>query len=103
MQPETKQKWLDALRSGKYKQTRDCLKNNDGYCCLGVLCYVVGLKPVDLNFGNGFIFPNGQHRSSTISHNFEDIPSNIEDDLIDMNDHKGNNFNQIADYIEKAL
>lgn len=32
------QEWIDVLRSGKYKQTRDTLRDQDGYCCLGVAC-----------------------------------------------------------------
>lgn len=38
MNPEWKSKWIEALRSGEYPQTHDCLKDNIGYCCLGVLC-----------------------------------------------------------------
>lgn len=38
MNPEVKQLWLDALRSGEYKQGRNVLRDkNDNYCCLGVL------------------------------------------------------------------
>ena len=33
-------KWARALRSGKYAQTRGKLKDNSGYCCLGVACDV---------------------------------------------------------------
>lgn len=36
------QKWVKALRSGKYKQTKSELKDNNGYCCLGVLCEISG-------------------------------------------------------------
>jgi hypothetical protein len=43
MNPELKQKWLAALRSGEYKQARGYLKTEFGYCCLGVLCDVSGL------------------------------------------------------------
>lgn len=47
--PEVKTKWVKALRSKKYKQTDGVLKNEDGYCCLGVLCDVyrkdLKLKP----------------------------------------------------------
>src|SRR5688572_27057198 len=32
--------WVPALRSGKYKQGKSCLKSSVGYCCLGVLCDV---------------------------------------------------------------
>jgi hypothetical protein len=39
MKPHIKAKWLEALRSGEYKQGRDCLHNtsDDTFCCLGVL------------------------------------------------------------------
>lgn len=35
-------KWVNALRSGKYTQTQNCLYDGEGYCCLGVLCDVLG-------------------------------------------------------------
>jgi hypothetical protein len=39
MNPEIKLKWIEALRSGKYKQGMDKLHGNSGeFCCLGVLC-----------------------------------------------------------------
>ena len=38
MNQEIKAKWLNALRSGEYKQTDDQLRDSQGYCCLGVLC-----------------------------------------------------------------
>jgi hypothetical protein len=39
MNQEVKAKWLAALRSGEYKQSRGLLRNFvDRYCCLGVLC-----------------------------------------------------------------
>lgn len=46
MKKEVKDKWIKALRSGKYKQTRGRLHNQNGggYCCLGVLCEVTGLE-----------------------------------------------------------
>lgn len=38
MNPEVKQKWIAALRSGKYEQGSEKLRSVSGYCCLGVLC-----------------------------------------------------------------
>lgn len=38
MDKEVKQKWIDALRSGKYQQIKGALKSENGFCCLGVLC-----------------------------------------------------------------
>lgn len=48
MNSEVKKKWIEALRSRKYKQGHQMLKQvNNGeekYCCLGVLCDIVGIK-----------------------------------------------------------
>lgn len=38
MDANIKKRWVQALRSGKYNQTREELVNQDGFCCLGVLC-----------------------------------------------------------------
>lgn len=38
MNPEVKEQWLRALRSGEYEQGRRYLNNNGKFCCLGVLC-----------------------------------------------------------------
>lgn len=38
MNPEIKARWVAALRSGDYQQTRYNLRNGNGFCCLGVLC-----------------------------------------------------------------
>lgn len=41
MNKEAKEKWIEALRSGKYKQGKSCLMGTDNaYCCLGVLVRV---------------------------------------------------------------
>jgi len=44
MPEETMKKWLEALRSGEYKQGRRFLKTEEGYCCLGVLQDVLDEK-----------------------------------------------------------
>jgi hypothetical protein len=42
MKPEIKEKWLAALKSGKYVQGQGVLQGKSGnaftHCCLGVLC-----------------------------------------------------------------
>lgn len=40
-------KWIKALRSGKYKQAKGQFQKEDGYCCLGVACRVI--NKTDLN------------------------------------------------------
>lgn len=107
MNAEVKQKWIDALRSGKYNQTKGCLHDNTGYCCLGVLCDVV--DPNGWDKGDGF--------RETIWNYKEEVddlllpPTLVEDldidedapvELSDMNDN-GTPFAEIADYIDKNL
>jgi hypothetical protein len=45
MKAELKKRWVEALRSGWYRQGRGCLRRNnkgaDEHCCLGVLCDLV--------------------------------------------------------------
>lgn len=42
MDATIKQQWVDALRSGKYRQARGRLRDDgDAMCCLGVLCDIV--------------------------------------------------------------
>jgi hypothetical protein len=37
--PEIRQQWVSALRSGDYAQGRNALRSGDDkFCCLGVLC-----------------------------------------------------------------
>ena len=43
MNKELKQKWINALRSDKYHQCIEKLKNQTGFSVLGVLCDVSGL------------------------------------------------------------
>jgi hypothetical protein len=39
---ENIQKWVEALRSGKYVQATGALHMGDGFCCLGVACEISG-------------------------------------------------------------
>ena len=49
MKPVTKQDWIDALRSGEFKQCTGALAKQDpeagttSYCCLGVLATIAGV------------------------------------------------------------
>lgn len=37
MNPQVKEMWVNALRSGDYNQTQGKLRTPGGFCCLGVL------------------------------------------------------------------
>jgi hypothetical protein len=40
---EHRRLWVEALRSGKYRQAIGDLRSDDGFCCLGVGCDISGL------------------------------------------------------------
>lgn len=40
MNKEIADKWIAALESGEFDQTSGFLMNENGYCCLGVLCQI---------------------------------------------------------------
>lgn len=110
--------WVQALRSGKYRQGRGALNSKNGMCCLGVACEVYQSVVGDLNVeeidpggesdpnvrydGEDFYLPEkvqtwlglatkqGQHNNPDYSHH---------DGLAYFND-KGSTFDQIADIIE---
>lgn len=119
MNKEIKAKWIEALRSGKYAQTTDgVLFDGEAYCCLGVLCDVLGLKP-DYNEERGrwYFHHNGLRDYEVLPEPLAeelglticgDLPNKVEfegherGDLAHLND-KGADFNFIADVIEKQL
>lgn len=56
MNREIKAQWLSALRSGKYKKTKNRLKSETGFCCLGVLCDITNPKGWKKGWGNSHNF-----------------------------------------------
>jgi hypothetical protein len=101
MTPELKATWIEALRSGKYKQGREYLYRSNGeFCCLGVLCDV--LDPTDWRKSEVTDTAFTYRRSSSWA------PASVIDELdqgklIAMNDDQLASFDEIADYIEYYL
>jgi hypothetical protein len=119
---DIKAKWLEALRSGRYKQGRTYLRNADNeFCCLGVLCDIidptrwellsqgkaykwddeVGVLPVSLREKWGMnknisISPMEIPRTPTCA--WESVSC-----LTECNDYARFDFNEIASIIEKDL
>jgi len=46
MNKRIKERWLKALRSGKYPQGRNRLRQDNKYCCLGVLCEIAAQSKI---------------------------------------------------------
>lgn len=56
MRQDIKEQWVNALRSGVFRQGRRYLAKDGGYCCLGVLCelaYRDGVVTERVEFGDG--------------------------------------------------
>lgn len=103
MNSEIKKKWVEALRSGLYKQGTGRLRCNDNYCCLGVLCDITDKskwRMTEYNFYYGSQFCHSAYPSETKK--FGLSKSEVEH-LIYLNDAENRDFNQIANYIEENL
>ena len=107
-------KWIDALRSGKYTQTRGFMRTPEGFDPMGVLLDIIDSE----GWGEPFIpdsdWPSGRAYVPFKYHGgiytFQ-LPYEIADDLgfydsdvfkiIELNDKRGMDFEQIADYLER--
>lgn len=106
---KVKEKWVKALRSGKYKQGQNCLWNGGRgdaaeYCCLGV---AKAIKLCKKSKANGFdeetkkfIFSSEDYPNYFVSSRF--LAPELQSKLANMND-EGSNFEDIATWIEKNL
>lgn len=116
MNPIVKQKWVDALRSGVYKQGLKRLRDgsvNGGhepyYCCLGVLVDLY-CKEHATTFGRVCeygreVLPLAVQQWAGLSENDIDAPNPLVEDraLAEWNDVQRADFNKIADLIERNL
>ena len=57
-------KWTNALRSGEFKQTKNRLQDENGYCCLGVACKLF-IPKNKLELENGFIYGKMPHEQES--------------------------------------
>lgn len=109
-----KRKWIAALRSGKFKQGENYLKNNPSgneneYCCLGVACEILGLKNIDKKqfISRGIELKGISKVPKVIVGDMDD--NKVVKQLAFMNDGKSDeglgkkSFEQIANWIEKNL
>jgi hypothetical protein len=119
MNPDVKAKWLEALRSGKYRQGGGFLKINgkngaeDRFCCLGVLCELAVEAGVTERLSEGYETRYGVSGDDT---NTAVLPGHVRqwagldshagsygngDRSLTGDNDGGVPFNDIADIIEK--
>ncbi len=117
MDSRVKHLWLDALRSGEYKQGKGSLRDTDdngehSYCCLGVLCDLYSKETGTKWTGGNFMHGRTSFPSSEVAEwagmdanercgEFGDIYTEDYADLTAMNDAGGSTFAEIADVIER--
>ena len=112
MNQDIKDKWINALRSGEYRQGTGALKNSDAFCCLGVLCDLhakeTGTRWVDYAeegwlsdyLDDDLALPNEVIEWAGLK---GQDPVICSDFISTYNDNKGYSFNRLADLIEKHL
>lgn len=101
MKPEIAEMWVNALRSGDYKQVRGTLYDGHGFCALGVLYDLVKTEGVK------WCCPPGAHAYLVDLHG-RNVSSELaaiagytgDNDIIDRNDRQEQSFSEIADVIE---
>jgi hypothetical protein len=110
MDAETKKLWVEALRSGKYKQGRYYLQsirdNESLFCVNGVLCDIVDPE--------GWELPCDHYKNKVVEHGNDicivprEIAAKAHIDYttlqaISIMNDQGTTFPHIADYIEANL
>ena len=96
MDAKLKSKWIEALRSGKYKQAKERLyKGRNQYCCLGVLGRCMGKSAAAMR---SYLELNEIIDDDHMPFGFE-----AEGILVRMNDTEGKTFPEIADWIEANI
>jgi hypothetical protein len=108
MKPEIKKLWVEALRSGKYKQAKEALRtdNKKAHCCLGVLCeiYVTESHGI-VDWLDAAVLPEDVAKWAGLDGNFdpECVMLPTKKRLTELNDGKGYGFKRISNLIEKYL
>ena len=98
-QTENAIKWIEALLSGKYKQGKDHLGNEEiGFCCWGLGCFITGKKYKHSNGWNSYFYKHIGFNDK----NGEIIPSLYGyNNLAMVNDHTPAGFKRIGKYLIK--
>lgn len=104
MDAELKERWVAALRSGKYPQGRDNLREPEGgFCCLGVLCDLVAPGGWRVSWDGTYYTHQGYGATNPELYRPLGVTADAEAELIDMNDSEEKTFTEIADWIEENL
>lgn len=122
MNQDIKEKWVENLLSGKYKQGKECLRlDNNTFCCLGVLCNLYieeNKKEWSINTDGIYSFESEVGCLSDTVLEWAGLPTvsplcsgifrdlvhidKLETNLAEINDN-GRSFDEIAEIIKENL
>lgn len=116
LNPQVKEKWLEALRSGRYVQGKNFLRCESGYCCLGVrndLAVQAGAISPPQDLGGEWEYagmtgmPSDTETAWAYGIQITDQSSMIDamtaDEFLAQLNDDGESFLRIADWIEENL
>jgi|SRR5690348_17869072 len=120
MNADIKKLWLEALRSGEYKQGKSALhqkyRGEDRYCCLGLLCEIAAqkgivTKVIDVDDGRASYDGEALFLPQRVVE-WAELLTSSGDPTVEYKDHfehlstlndDGKRFTTIASLIEKSL
>lgn len=113
MNQEIKWRWVEALRSDKYRQTTDALRRGERFCCLGVLCDLAVKDGIVTQYVDEYhhyyyadqdaVLPAKVIEWAGVPDSDPDVTCNGEaTTLANLNDN-GKSFAEIADLIEEQM
>lgn len=104
MTKEIKAKFLEALRSGDYKQHTGQLRdwNSNKYCCLGIYCLVRGLQISD---DGRQVVGNEEDKYPLLNYDplNEELGQENVRQMYVLNDREKKSFAEIADWVEENI
>lgn len=114
MNQEIKKKWVDALRSGEYKQGTEHLKKDGCFCCLGVLMDIYKKENGEEWTGeeqkfDGILsteiveWSEVESSDPKLFYSEKILPLGRKREITHLNDSKKLSFEQLADLIEQQL
>lgn len=110
MDKEIRDKWCQALRSGKYSQATGYLCDGTSFCCLGVLCEVNNekrtlsdIRDLDKDIPLYSYYIKNTECEYDIPEGYCDLNQETIEKLVELNDDEECSFDEIADYIERNL
>lgn len=115
MRKELGQRWVAALRSGKFRQGKRALREGDTYCCLGVLCELAvadGAIRAEREANGAYYYDGSSGLPSSATASWAGMRTNdgshleelrIEGESLASRNDRGATFAEIADIIERNI